>query len=139
MNLTFGTFDLTYAIAEVWLIAAACGILLVDVFLSDRRRGLTPILALLSVAVAAYLTYQQALPGRVTSLNGFYVADPMGNLLKLFAYGAVAVSFVYARDYLTKRNLFKGEYYVLGLFALVGINVLVSAGSLLTIYLGVEL
>ena len=139
MSLTLGTIDLTYALAEVWLISAACVILLVDVFLSDKQRGLTPILSLVALAVAAYLTFQQDLPARVTALNGFYVADAMGNLLKLFAYGAVAVSFIYARDYLAKRNLFKGEYYVLGLFALVGINVLISAGNLLTIYLGVEL
>jgi len=63
----------------------------------------------------------------------------MGNVLKLFSYGAVAVSFLYSREYLARHSLFKGEYYVLGLFALVGIMVLISAGSLLTIYLGIEL
>ncbi len=48
-------------------------------------------------------------------------------------------AFLYARDYLQDRKLFKGEYYVLGLFAMFGMMVMVSAHSLLTIYLGLEL
>jgi len=139
MNLTLGTIELTPALAEVWLIAAACVILLVDVFLSDKQRWVTPLLSLASLVVAAFITANQDIAGRVTALDGFFVADPMGNLLKLFSYGAVAVSFLYSREYLAQRGLFKGEYYVLGLFALVGIMVMISAGSLLTIYLGVEL
>ena len=139
MNLTLGTIDLSPALAEVWLISAACAILLVDVFLNDKQRWITPLLSLASLVVAAIITYNQDITGRVTALDGFFIADPMGNLLKLFSYGAVAVSFLYSREYLAQRGLFKGEYYVLGLFALVGIMVMISAGNLLTIYLGVEL
>jgi NADH-quinone oxidoreductase subunit N len=134
-----GNIDLTPALAEVWLVSAACVILLVDVFMQEKQRWLTPVLSLLALVGAAVITAQQIVPGRLIALNGFYVADEMGNLLKLFSYGAVAVSFLYSREYLTQRGLFKGEYYILGLFALVGIMVLISAASLLTIYLGVEL
>ncbi|HTE40526.1 MAG TPA: proton-conducting transporter membrane subunit, partial [Steroidobacteraceae bacterium] len=133
------TLGLSLASAEIWLISAACVLLLVDVFLKDSLRWVTMALSLVSLAVAAWITWQQPLDGRVIALNGFYVADPMGNLLKLFSYGAVAVSFIYSYEYLVRRGLFKGEYYILGLFALVGIMVMISAGSLLTIYLGVEL
>ena len=55
------------------------------------------------------------------------------------AYGAVAVAFLYGYGYLQVRKMLKGEYFVLGLFALLGIMVLVSANSLVTLYLGVEL
>ena len=68
-----------------------------------------------------------------------YIADPMGDVLKLFSYGTVAVAFLYSREYLQRRGLFKGEYFILGLVALLGVMVMVSAGSLLTVYLGVEL
>jgi NADH-quinone oxidoreductase subunit N len=57
----------------------------------------------------------------------------------LFSYGTVAVTFLYSREYLQRRGLFKGEYFILGLVALLGVMVMVSAGSLLTVYLGVEL
>jgi NADH-quinone oxidoreductase subunit N len=60
-------------------------------------------------------------------------------VLKLFSYGTVAVSFLYSREYLQRRGLFKGEYFILGLVALLGVMVMISAGSLLTVYLGVEL
>ena len=68
-----------------------------------------------------------------------FVADPMGDVLKLFSYGTVAVAFLYSREYLQRRGLFKGEYFILGLVALLGVMVMISAGSLLTVYLGVEL
>jgi NADH-quinone oxidoreductase subunit N len=139
MNLTIANIDLSLALPEIWLISAACLLLLLDVFLSDKQRWLTALLALGILAVAAWFTLQVQVDARQSALNGFFVADPMGDLLKLFAYGCVAVSFIYAREYLQRRGLFKGEFFILGLFALLGIMVLVSAGSLLTIYLGVEL
>jgi NADH-quinone oxidoreductase subunit N len=139
MNSTIAHLNVPLASAEIWLISATCVLLLVDVFLKDSVRWLTMALSLAILAVTAWITWQQPLDGRVLALNGFYVADPMGNLLKLFSYGAVAVSFIYSYEYLVRRGLFKGEYYILGLFALSGIMVMISAGSLLTIYLGVEL
>jgi NADH-quinone oxidoreductase subunit N len=51
----------------------------------------------------------------------------------------VGVSLLYSRQYLTERGLFRGEYYVLSLLAMLGIMVIISANSLLTIYLGIEL
>jgi len=131
--------NLSPAFAEIWVVTAACVILLVDVFLSEKQRWLTVLLSLVTLAVAAYLTLAYGVEARVVTLNGFFVADPMGDVLKLFAYGAVAVSFIYAQDYLKRRGLQKGEFYILGLFALLGIMVMISANSLLTIYLGVEL
>ena len=51
----------------------------------------------------------------------------------------MAVALLYSRDYLQRRGMMRGEYYVLALTALLGIFVLVSANSLLTVYIGVEL
>jgi len=76
---------------------------------------------------------------RVSVFDGMFIADPMGDVLKLFSYGTVAVSFLYSAEYLKRRGLFKGEYFVLGLVALLGTMVLISAGNLLTVYLGIEL
>ncbi|MEO8165027.1 MAG: NADH-quinone oxidoreductase subunit NuoN, partial [Betaproteobacteria bacterium] len=65
--------------------------------------------------------------------------DPLSDVLKLFLYLTVAVVLVYARDYLTERGLYKGEFFVLALFALLGMMVMVSASHFLTLYLGLEL
>ena len=63
----------------------------------------------------------------------------MADLLKLFVIVIVAVVFVYSRDYLKDRGLFKGEFYLLGLFATLGMMLMISAASLLMLYLGLEL
>ena len=125
--------------AEIFLMGAICVILLIDVFLSDRLRWVTYGLSLLALAGCAWMTLQYGVDHRQHAFDGMFVADPMGDLLKLFSYGTVAVTFIYSREYLQRRGLFKGEYFVLGLVALLGIMVMTSAGNLLTVYLGVEL
>jgi NADH-quinone oxidoreductase subunit N len=127
------------AAAEIFVLTATCVILLLDLFLIDRSRWITYALSLLTLAGAAYMTVRYGVQTRVTAFDGMYVADPMGDVLKLFSYGTVAVSFLYSREYLQRRGLFKGEYFILGLVALLGVMVMVSAGNLLTVYLGVEL
>src|SRR6185295_12357535 len=67
------------------------------------------------------------------------VTDPLAVLLKLFGFMVMAVALLYSREYLERRGMMRGEYYVLGLTALLGVFVLVSANSLLTVYIGVEL
>src|SRR5262249_50306365 len=127
------------AAAEIFVLAAACVILVVDVFLTERSRWITYALSLLTLAGAAYMTVRYGVQGRVPAFDGMYIADPMGDVLKLFSYGTVAVSFLYSREYLQRRGLFKGEYFILSLIALLGVMVMISAGNLLTVYLGVEL
>jgi NADH-quinone oxidoreductase subunit N len=127
------------ASAEIFLLGAICVILLVDVFLSDRNRWVTYALTLLSLVGAAAVTLNFSVDARVNAFSDTFVADPMGDVLKLFAYGTVGVAFLYSREYLVRRGLFKGEYFILGLVALLGVMVMTSAGSLITVYLGVEL
>ncbi|MDA0225193.1 MAG: NADH-quinone oxidoreductase subunit NuoN, partial [Proteobacteria bacterium] len=73
------------------------------------------------------------------AFNSLYVSDLMSNLLKLFAYLTVATALVYGRRYLMDRALFKGEFMTLLLFALLGMMIMMSANSFLTLYLGLEL
>jgi len=132
--------DVAPAVAEIWLAAAACLILLVEVFAGERRRGLTFTLTLLALAVGAALLVAFGPVARPTLLfAGMYIADELGFVLKLAGFLVVAVALLYSRAYLENRDILRGEYYVLALTALLGIFVLVSANSMLTIYLGVEL
>jgi NADH-quinone oxidoreductase subunit N len=131
--------DLLLAAPEMFLLAAACVVLLVDLSLSDRTRWVTFVLSLLTLAGTSLVTATVVFAERTVGWYGSYVADPLSTLLKLVAIGAVAVAFLYAYDYLRARRLLQGEYFLLGLFALLGIMVLVSANSLVTLYLGVEL
>ncbi|HEX4675403.1 MAG TPA: NADH-quinone oxidoreductase subunit NuoN [Steroidobacteraceae bacterium] len=128
------------AIAEIYLVAAICVVLLVDVFAGEKRPGLTSTVTLFALAVGAALTVAY---GHITHhavlFDGMYVADELGYVLKLAGFLVVAVVLLYSRTYLENRKIMHGEYYVLTLTALLGIFVLVCANSLLTVYIGVEL
>ena len=131
--------DLLLAAPEIFLLAATCLILLVDLFLDDSRRWQTFVLSIAALAGTAWIAAQTGMEVRTVGWHGTYVGDPLATLLKIVACGAVAVAFLYSYGYLAKRGILKGEYFVLGLFALLGIMVLASANSLVTLYLGVEL
>ncbi len=131
--------DLTLAAPEIFMLTAISVVLLVDLFLTARNRWITFVLSMITLAGVSWITAATGVDQRTVAWHGTYVSDPLSTLLKLVAYGAVAISFVYSYGYLRTREILKGEYFVLGLFALLGIMVLVSAHSLVTIYLGVEL
>ena len=78
----------------------------------------------------------QPVAERVVALGGLFELDRMAQVLKIVTLLTVAAVFVYSTDYLQRRAILKGEYYVLGLFATLGAMVLISAGSLITLYLG---
>jgi NADH-quinone oxidoreductase subunit N len=138
-NASFFNAGLVYARPEIFLTIAACAILMLDLLLTDVQRRWTGILAVISLCVTAVLVVAQPLATKVVALGGLFELDRMAQVLKLVTLLTVAVVFVYSTDYLRRRAIFKGEYFVLGLFATLGAMVLISAGSLITLYLGLEL
>lgn len=137
-SMTLGS--LAPALPEIYLTIAICVVLLVDAFSGRSAKRVTPTLTLLVLAVGAALTLGYAqVDGTVQLFSGMYVADPLATLLKLLSMLFVALALLYSRHYLERRGMLRGEYYVLALTALLGIFVIVSAGSLLTLYIGVEL
>jgi NADH-quinone oxidoreductase subunit N len=124
---------------EMFLGIMACAILLVDLLLNDSQRHWTGVLAVISLFVSAALVVALPVPSRMVALGGMFELDGMARVLKLVTLLTVAVVFIYSTDYLKRRAILKGEYYVLGLFATLGAMVLISAASLITLYLGLEL
>ncbi|MDH5182365.1 MAG: NADH-quinone oxidoreductase subunit NuoN [Gammaproteobacteria bacterium] len=127
------------AIPEMFILAMACIILLVDLFLTERTRSVTYLLSQSALLGAAVLTLTTFSEGSQLAFSDTFVRDAKGDVLKAFIYLSTFMVFLYARSYLQVRNLFKGEFYVLGLFAVLGMMVMVSAHNLLTVYLGLEL
>jgi len=123
----------------MFVLSMACVILLVDLFLSDARRGITYGLTQLTLAVAILLTARGMSSGAIITFNGMFIGDALASFLKLVIYIVTIFVFAYSRDYLRDRGLYRGEYYVLGLFGVVGMMVMASASHFLTLYLGLEL
>src|SRR3990170_3208703 len=135
----FITPDFVPALPEIFVLAMACIILIVDLFLTDSNRVITYLLSQATLLGAAVLTVSLIATQPQLTFNGMFINDSMGNILKMFVYLVTASVFVYSREYLAIRKLFKGEFFVLALFAVLGMMVMISAHSLLTIYLGLEL
>jgi len=128
-----------YATPEIFLGLAACVILMLDLVMTDAQRRWTGVLAVSSLLVTAVLSAIEPVSGRVVVLGGLFELDRMAQVLKVVTLLSVAVVFVYSTDYLKRRAILKGEYYVLGLFATLGAMALISAANLITLYLGLEL
>ena len=130
--------DITIVAAESFVLVMACAILIVDVFASDRAHRIAYWMAqstLVGALLLVTVTYTQA---PVLAFHGTVVNDAMGGVLKSVILTLVIFVFIYARDYLSVRERMTGEFFVLGLFAVLGMMVLTSAHSMLTLYLGLE-
>ena len=126
---------------EMLLAVMAIVIAMVDLFVKCPRRTPTYALSLLTIGVVAYMEAVAATQGQtVYSFGNMVVSDPMGSWLKCFAALAVMVTLVYGRPYAAERDMLRGgELFTLGLFALLGMFVMISGNNFLVLYLGLEL
>ncbi len=139
MNLSIPQFSV--ALPEIFLFCMTCFILMVDVFVAERHRIATYFLTQLTLVIAFILTVPQFsnYPEPVITFSGNYVIDRLAVISKLFIYLFSSFAFAYAREYIESRKIARSEYYLLGLFSVLGMSIMVSANSFLTIYIGLEL
>ena len=131
--------DFASAAPEIVFLTLLCAVLVGDLFVRDENRAITFWLSIGTLAVTALTLVATAPVESVLLFDGSYINDSLSQILKLASVILVAMGFVYARDYLQQNKLLKGEFYVLGLFGLLGMMVMMSANSLLTMYLGLEI
>lgn len=131
------------AAPEFLVLVMACVIMIVDLFIREERRGIIHMLAMLTVIFAAIITMRgDYLVDGVQSVTAFkdsFIRDQMGDVLKAFSFVLMGLIFTYSKFYLRSFKLFRSDFYTLSLFALLGVMLLISANSMLMIYLGLEL
>jgi NADH-quinone oxidoreductase subunit N len=127
------------AYPELFLLGMVCVILVADLFVSDANRIATYALTQAALLGCFLVTYLTATTEPVTTFSDMFVDDLMADVLKLLVYLGVMVMLVYSRPYIAARGMFRGEFFVLVLFATLGMMVMISANHLLTLYLGLEL
>lgn len=139
MDFSFNNAELFVLLPEITLLTLASLVLVIDAYVPDNARNFTYQLSQ-GTLIATLLSVFASMPQQTTyAMSGTYVSDPMATILKISILAIVFFAFIYSRTYLRDRHFFRGEYYVLGLFATLGMMVMVSASNLLTIYLGLEL
>ena len=139
MTAEFMQPELMPALPEMVMLAMTCLVLVVDLFLPQEKRGFTLLLSVVTLLLTIGAVILVAPVSAVSSFGGSFVLDQLAVTLKIATCGITALVFVYSRDYLADNEMYKGEYYVLGLFATLGMMVMISAHSFLLVYLGLEL
>ena len=123
---------------EIALLTAASSILLLGLFLGRNKEIITYTLSLITLAGMLFIIQMQR-DSNINLFDGMYVVDELAKFIKLLVCLTVILIFVYARPYLIHRNVAKPEFYLLGLFATMGMMVMASAQNFITVYLGLEL
>lgn len=132
-------YDLITALPELIVLSMAMVILLADLFIAPAKRMAIYAMAQFTLLLAAYFTFSSHVPSVSFAFSGAFVDDAMSDVLKLMMYLGTSFIFVYSRQYLQQRGMFRGEFYALVLFSLLGMMVMASGQSLLTLYVGLEL
>lgn len=139
--MNFETPIFSVAAPDIFLLCATSFILLLDVFLVERFRIATYLLtqaALIISFIWVGTQYHNYLHPIIT-FSGHYILDQLAVLTKMFVLLTTVFAFIYARQYLKGRTIPRGEYYILGLFSVLGMMIMASAFTFLAIYLGLEL
>ena len=133
------SLNLLAALPEIVLLVAACVVLLIDAIVPQAKRISTAGLTLLAMIPSAAIIIAQFGQPTQYAFSNMYVADSLAHLLKLCSFIALAVTLIYAGQYVRDRGMERGEFYALALFSLLGQMVMISANHLLIVYLGLEL
>ena len=127
------------ALPEIIILITACLALLGNLFFKQVFHSIALVLAAIGLSMAAYVSFSFIGQYAQLGFHGLFISDDLAHMLKLFIYLTVFLSFFYSKYYLDERKLPGGDFYVLGLFSTLGMMILVSCYSFLTVYLGVEL
>lgn len=131
--------NLHIALPEIIILITACLALLADLFFKERCSCLPFMIACTGLILAACVSALYLNEYRSVILGGLFISDDIAQLMKLFIYLAVLLSFIYSWSYIRERQMPQGDYYVLGLFSTLGMMILVSSHSLVSMYMGLEL
>jgi NADH-quinone oxidoreductase subunit N len=130
--------DLTPLLPLIIVIGWACLLLLIDLFIPKDRKGITAVLAALGLVAALVVTFLRFGESSV-ALSGMIVEDGFSIFLQFIflATGLAGISLAY--DYIKRREIQRGEYYILLLFTVGGMMLMASAGDLVVVFLALEL
>ncbi|SDV49996.1 NADH-quinone oxidoreductase subunit NuoN [Chitinasiproducens palmae] len=132
--------NLTLLLPEALVLLAAILCLMNDALSGVKGRGLTHAIAVVASLAAGCIFLVLAGDGVPRTLfDGSYVVDGLASVLKATVSFGFAATLIYGRRYIVERDLFKGEFYILALFSLLGQMLMISGSSFLTLYLGLEL
>ncbi|RUM91088.1 MAG: NADH-quinone oxidoreductase subunit NuoN [Thiomicrospira sp.] len=127
------------AIPEIVLLTLTSLLLIADTIWSKRSEFATYYATQLILLVVGYLVLTSFSTSQVLTFDGSFVRDAFGDVLKLVIVVVSMGIFLFSKEYLLQSKFYRGEYFTLGLFGVLGMFVMVSAYNLITMYLGLEI
>ena len=136
--MNFSPVNIMGTMPEIYLTVLGCLLFLMEPFVPAKKRSLLGVFAIFSLIFAMIATF--GLNGKGLPLyQGLYIVDPFSNFFKTAIYLGTIITILFSLPYLEKEDIHLGEYYGFLLFAAVGMMIMVSAGDLITLFLGIEL
>ncbi len=130
--------DLMPLLPELVLVGSTFALLILDLFISQRNKVWTHFLSV-AILVVVFAMLLSGAGGQGEVFHGMFVRDAAADVMKTVVVLVSGLTLLFGFNYLRERDLYQGEIPVLVLFATAGMMILVSAGSLLMVYLGLEL
>jgi NADH-quinone oxidoreductase subunit N len=134
----FDTASLMMTLPELVLTAGGLILMMVAAYAGDGAARLVGWLSVATLALAGW-TLCPAWATSGEAFDGLYRADAFGAFAKVLIYVAAAVSIIVAPRFFETGRAIRAEYPILILFASAGMGLMVSAGDMLTLYVGLEL
>ena len=124
---------------EIFLLSMICLIIIVDLIFRSKQRAVIYYLSQFALVGCFFITgYLYHNPITIIFDNS-YILDPLASLLKLFIYISSFFVFWFSRYYINDRKMPYTEYYLLSLFAILGMMILVSSHNFIVLFLSLEL
>jgi NADH-quinone oxidoreductase subunit N len=137
--MSFEIPNLAIAMPEIVLLTLTSLLLIADTVWSRRCTHCTYWATQVTLIVVGLVVYASFASETQVTFDGSYIRDTLSDVLKLFIVLVSIGIFLFSREYLLQNKSYYGEYFVLGLFGVLGMFVMVSAYNLITLYLGLEI
>ncbi len=131
--------DLGVVLPELILAAVCLGFLLVGVFKGEERMAPTLTFAMAGVLAALGCSIGLSGGGDAEAFHGAFVSDGFSRFAKTLILLSSAAILALSKDYMERRKILQFEYPVLIGLATLGMMIMVSAGDMMLLYLGLEL
>src|SRR6201991_4818284 len=138
MSFSTAGYQLLPVLPEIVLAIGAMVLLMIGAYRGQQTTGVVTGLAVCLLVVAGVL--ELMLPaGKLTTFGGSFIVDDFARFLKILALIGSVVTLILSVEFLgdASRRIF--EYAILVLLSTLGMMVLISAGDLISLYLGLEL
>ncbi len=131
--------DFSTVLPEVVLALFAMGALMFGVYTTKDK--VAPLISWATAGLFLALALWIGLGGQGerAAFGGMFIDDPFARFAKVMILVSAAAVLIMSQDYMIRRDLLRFEYPILLVLAVVGMMMMVSAGDLMALYLGLEL